>query len=408
MNRNESERIIPVVFAVNNGYVPYLYISISSLIKHVNKKRQYHIYVLHTGLESGHIERLEKLKTENVRIECENIENSIKELDIKESIHLTVETCFRLFIAELFPQYSKVIYIDSDTLLREDVAKLYDCKLEEKVVGAVHDVVCTYLKDYYEKHLGMEVEDGFNAGILIIDTYKFRKSGIKEQCIKWLVEDSKSCNRKYIYMDQDVLNKALLGKVCFLESVWNFQWQYLWRLDTVYPEYQKSYIGDSQTAKIIHYAGDKKPWQRPDLPKADLFWGIARESVYYEEILFINLKLKTCKPNIFENYLFPFSKIPQKSKIILYGAGNVGRTLYKQNKAIGYTNIVLWVDKNYRNLIDKPDAIFGIDELKNYPLIYDYVLIAIEDERICNQVKQVLMNYNIPENKIVWDKYSRD
>ena len=68
MNRNESERIIPVVFAVNNGYVPYLYISISSLIKHVNKKRQYHIYVLHTGLESGHIERLEKLKTENVRI----------------------------------------------------------------------------------------------------------------------------------------------------------------------------------------------------------------------------------------------------------------------------------------------------------------------------------------------------
>ena len=87
---------------------------------------------------------------------------------------------------------------------------------------------------------------------------------------------------------------------------------------------------------------------------------------------------------------------------------NFTKNVNVQNKAIGYTNIVLWVDKNYRNLIDKPDAIFGIDELKNYPLIYDYVLIAIEDERICNQVKQVLMNYNIPENKIVWDKYSRD
>ena len=277
-----------------------------------------------------------------------------------------------------------------------------------KTVGAVHDVVCTYLKEYYANHINMNVTDGFNAGILIIDTVKFRENNIKEKCMELLIEDSKKENRKYIYMDQDVLNRTLKGEVCFLDSIWNFQWQYLWRLDKVYPDYQEKYIKDSQKAKIIHYAGDKKPWQRPDLEKADLFWEMARKTIYYEEILFKNLKQKEEKINIFSKYLFPFFRIPQKSKVILYGAGRVGRTLYKQNKVINYSTIVLWVDRNYKNLTDKIDAVYGIDDLLSYPSLYDYILIAIKDERICDKVRQFLIENGIPKEKIVWDRYIRN
>lgn len=36
---------------------------------------------------------------------------------------------YRLFIPELFPQYDKAIYSDSDTIVVDDIAKLYNTEL---------------------------------------------------------------------------------------------------------------------------------------------------------------------------------------------------------------------------------------------------------------------------------------
>lgn len=406
MNRTDLNNIVPIVFAVNNGYAPYLYISIMSLITYANQSDNYRIYVLHTGLEKKNIERLESLGKANVHVECRNVEQWMQGIEIKSSVHLTVETCYRLLIPELFPQYIRMLYIDSDTLILSDVAELYRSELNEKTIGAVHDVVCTYLKDYYAQHIGMDVEDGFNAGILVIDIAKFRERQIKEKCMAWLIEDSKSSQRKYIYMDQDVLNLALRHEVCFLDSVWNFQWQYLWRLETIFPEYIDRYMSDSKNARIVHYAGDKKPWTRPDLEKADLFWLTARKSVFYEEILFQNFMAER-KSDLFKNHLFPFSEIERNSNIVLYGAGDVGRTLYEQNELIRYVNILLWVDRNPRDVDRKGVAIDSVQTLIDFPQVYDYILIAIDDSRICGQVKENLVKQGLQPSKIIWSKYRR-
>jgi len=406
MISNEFDNIIPVMFAVNNEYVSYLYIALMSLIEHTDLDTNYQIYVLHTGLKKRNIERLENLSKANVNVICQNIEKWMQGIEIKNSIHLTVETCYRLLIPELFPQYLRVLYIDSDTLIMADVAELYKSELNGKTVGAVHDVVCTYLKDYYEKRIDMDVENGFNAGILVIDTLKFREKKIKEKCIKWLEEDSKKSERKYTYMDQDVLNLALKDDVCFLKSAWNFQWQYLWRLDTIYPEYVEQYVLDSQSAKIIHYAGDKKPWMRPDLEKADLFWMIARKSIYYEEILFRNLKPER-KSDIFKDHIFPFSEVEKDSKIVLYGAGDVGRTLYEQNALTGYVSVLLWVDRKPGKVNMKGIQVYDVETLIKFPKVYDYVLIAIDDERICKEVKDSLVKQGLPSEKIKWCKYKK-
>ena len=406
MSKQKEDSIVPVVFAVNNGYAPYLYVSLMSLIEHTNPNENYQIYVLHTVLEKKHIERLEDLEKDNVHVECRNVEKSMRGIEIKGSVHLTVETCYRLLISELFPQYSRMLYIDSDTLVLSDVAELYHIDLNGKTIGAVHDVVCTYLEEYYAQHVGINVEEGFNAGILVIDTVKFRKGQIKEKCIGWLIEDSKNSERKYIYMDQDVLNLALRHEVCFLESVWNFQWQYLWRLETILPEYVENYISDSKKVRIIHYAGDKKPWARPDLEKADLFWMMARKSVYYEEMLFHNF-IAERKSNLFKSHIFPFSEIEKDSNIVLYGAGDVGKTLYEQNELIGYVNILLWIDRNPCEVNIEGAAIDDIQTLVQFPQIYDYILIAIEDSRISVQVKENLVTLGLPLKKIMWCKYKK-
>lgn len=396
---SEKNSTIPVVFATNNGYAPYLYVALSSMMRYVNKEKQYEVFILYTGLENRHIARLEGLERENVKIKCLNVKNQMAGIAIRGSVHLTVETCYRLFIADLFPQYSRVLYIDSDTLIQSDVADLYSCDLNGKTVGAVHDVVCSYLKNYYEEHINIKVEEGFNAGVIVIDTIRFREQKIKEQCIRWLEEDSQKEERRYVYMDQDVLNRALKDDVCFLDSAWNFQYMYLWRLDEVYPEYQASYMEDSRRAKIIHYSGEKKPWQHPDLEMADAFWEMARKTVYYEEILFHNIAPHK-QSNLFQNHIFPFEKMPKGSRIILYGAGDVGKTLYAQNEVTNYVKILLWVDKNPEKVSVEAGLVCGLEELLRFPQVYDSILIAIKDERICREVKENLVAQGISEDKI--------
>lgn len=140
-------------------------------------------------------------------------------INIKGSNYLTAETCYRLLLPELFPQYPRILYIDSDTLVLADPAELFESPLNGKIAGVMREAESKDLKEYY-RLLG--VEKAFNAGILLIDMALFREKKIGIQCLKLLVEDSKQPVRRLQYMDQDALNIVLRNQVCFLDSKWNF------------------------------------------------------------------------------------------------------------------------------------------------------------------------------------------
>jgi len=96
-------------------------------------------------------------------------------------------------------------------------------------------------------------------------------------------------------------------------------------------------------------------------------------------------------------HLFPFDKVPKNSRIVLYGAGNVGKQFYAQITETNFCKIVLWLDKNADViLVKKPEkiAVLNVDD-------YDIVVIAIENETVMLDVKALLMNYGVPENKIL-------
>lgn len=289
MNETYPGSIVPIVYASDDKYAPYMYISVKSLISHTNPDTYYQIYILYTDLSVKNREAMQRLSRKNVYITCIDLQQSWGNFKIKGSGHLSVATCYRLFIAELFKQYPKIVYIDSDTVVQDDIKKFYETSLEGKTIGAIHDVVCTFLVEHYRESIDMDVREGFNAGILLIDTKRFAEREIKEKCIKLLEEDSLRSRRKFFYMDQDVLNLTLQGDVLFIEESWNFQWQYLWRLYTIPERERQAYLKNAKDPRIIHYAGDKKPWEKPELEMADIFWKTARDTAYYEEILFANL-----------------------------------------------------------------------------------------------------------------------
>lgn len=99
------------------------------------------------------------------------------------------------------------------------------------------------------------------------------------------------------------------------------------------------------------------------------------------------------------DYLFPYNQIPRYAKIALYGAGRMGMAYARQIQDTKYCEISIWVD-NYLAVIPRMEyGVETIDALLRYP--YDYVLVAIINPRVAQEIKNNLISWGIPEEKII-------
>lgn len=84
-------------------------------------------------------------------------------------------------------------------------------------------------------------------------------------------------------------------------------------------------------------------------------------------------------------------------KIVLYGAGDVGRDYFRQIMNRKDLCMCAWVDKNYETIgfpIASPNTILGCQ--------YDVVLIALNDEKNVDRIKADLEKIGVNRNKIIW------
>lgn len=97
--------------------------------------------------------------------------------------------------------------------------------------------------------------------------------------------------------------------------------------------------------------------------------------------------------------MFPYPLVPRGSRIILYGAGNIGKDFYLQLHYSNYCNLVAWIDREFDTCeVLPPFAEF--DSINKFE--YDYVVIAIRDSETAEGVIKDLMEKGIPHDRIVW------
>lgn len=102
-----------------------------------------------------------------------------------------------------------------------------------------------------------------------------------------------------------------------------------------------------------------------------------------------------------QEIIFPFRNIKKDAKVILYGAGEVGCAYMEQNEQYHFCNIVMWVDKNYRQLCKQGKNISGVEAVAE--IDYDYIIIAVKMAELAKEVKGELLNMGVEEEKIVWN-----
>ena len=138
-------REIPIFFTIDDGYAPFLAVALNSAIKNSNPKRCYRAIVLYQSLNETNLKKLKSLERANFKIELAPMTANFEALDDRMSNRLrcdyfTLTIYFRLFIPAMFPQYDKGIYIDSDVVLTDDIAGLFDTDIGDNLIGACNDL----------------------------------------------------------------------------------------------------------------------------------------------------------------------------------------------------------------------------------------------------------------------------
>ena len=264
----QTKKTIPIFYASDEKYMPYLGVALASLKACKSRDYDYQIHVLYTGGLNGYSKKIKKMEEDNLFIDFVDVTTEtdrIRDCMICRDYY-TPAIYYRLLIPELFPQYEKALYMDCDTVALTDVAELYNVDIADNYIGAVADqavAAVPQFREYTKKALGIDAENYFNSGVIVMNLKKFREVKFYER----FGEVLRSYNFT-IAPDQDVLNLICKDKVHYYSAGWN----------------KMPIAGeDEEPPQLIHYNLTMKPWHYEVLYE-EYFWDFAAQTEFLEVI----------------------------------------------------------------------------------------------------------------------------
>ena len=266
-----DKKIVPIFYACDDAFVKFTIISIRSMLENASPDRFYRFHILITDVSERSRRVAKELERENAEIIFEDVTSYLTAIEKKLPLrdYYSKTTYYRLFIADMFPQYDKTIYIDSDTVVLGDISELYDTDLKDNYVGAVTERVMTNVDvygRYVEQVLGIDRYAYFNAGLLLLNCKQFRKNDLLKK-----FGDLLSVYNFVVTQDEDYLNLMCKDRVLHLDRKWNTE---------ILPQFEI----DPAKVAIFHYIMVSKPWHYPDCRFGEYFWKYAEKTEFYNEL----------------------------------------------------------------------------------------------------------------------------
>jgi lipopolysaccharide biosynthesis glycosyltransferase len=261
-----ASETIHIVFALDKNFIQHCGVVLTSIFEN-NKQDHFSVHIITNAEDSTHFRPLLKyIKNRNHTSSIHCLDSRLTE-SFKISHHVSQATYYRIFIADLIQDLSRVIYLDCDVIVEGQLRELWDVDLGTAIVGAAMDLTQNF----------------FNAGVMLMNLSRWRNEKITQQCIAWINAN----NESIVFWDQDALNAVLKKKFLVLHEKWNF-------MNT---QVNHSAI-DEQSIKIIHYYGSHKPWSYYcEHPLKDRYFRYLAVSPWknfkiYENTLLYKIKLR--------------------------------------------------------------------------------------------------------------------
>lgn len=294
-------------------------------------------------------------------------------------------------------------FVDGDDYVEPDFYEVLHRELEEKKVDFIQ---CSGIKE--------------GEGEYILPHY------IEERCIVSDRQEVINCLFRNYFRHEDYINV----------NVWNklFRGEFIKKCYKTVPDFQQ-YGEDTLCMcecllRCRSFSSMDKRLYHYRMREGSLSHGTALEMMEREYSLRILLKIKLLEYNRYSpvvemffdewfsnilhaywrtpsgerltRYRFPELEWLKGKRVVLYGAGMVGESYYRDLSLYSQIKIVGWADKR----ADKMDCdylqIIMPDEIKD--IDYDVLIIAVLYENVAKKIMQELALKGIEKEKIIWEK----
>ena len=242
---------IHIIANMNNKYIYPSLVSMNSVLKNSNKNRTTIVYHILCP-EDLRRKNLNKLKSflliypTNLEIIFYNMGNLFHRFKRKRF----TEVAFYRLLAPIFIPIDKIIYLDSDVLVFEDLEEMYQLPFNDNYVLGFLDPLSDGV-DY----LGIISEKYINSGVLLINLDLIRKTK-KYFDILYMVQ----YNKKLENNDQTIINYVFYPNIGLLplkygifnfESIFDIKYMFLKKIRTNLNE--SEFIEAFKYPAIMHY-----------------------------------------------------------------------------------------------------------------------------------------------------------
>lgn len=251
----EQHNEIHIALAFDENFIIPFYVLLTSIFKN-NKENNISFHVIATGVNEKEKNRVtEYVGSNNANIHFYDIHkfhqiDALNTSNLKSST-LTIAAYYRLFFPFLVSStVKKLLYIDVDTVVLNNLENLYFTDISPFPVGAVKDNTGGLANSplLLEK-IGVKINELFNSGVLLIDIEKWKQENIFETAMQFV-----SNNKEILkYHDQDALNYALKHNWFELSNLNNFSHS------AISIDHTKKEILKNNKIIILHYTASK-PW----------------------------------------------------------------------------------------------------------------------------------------------------
>lgn len=259
-----------LLFCVDENYTNKMLVTLYSLLENT-EERNIHLYVVSKEVLSNE---------DRIRKFCQDYEISFHPIRVGEifkdapvSKRYPSTIYYRLLAHYYLPKdLDKVLYLDADILVINDIKPLYDTDVTGYLYGASsHSVIFETMDDINRARVSSyENEEYYNSGVLVMNLENIRKEVKAEDIYRHIDECINPL--KLILPDQDILNTLYGHRVKSLPDV---IYNYDTRLNLVYyKEDPANWNPDwvMENTVVLHYCGKDKPWDTLGRGKYDYLY----------------------------------------------------------------------------------------------------------------------------------------
>lgn len=274
--QNERGRdAVPVVFALNDAYAPYLSAALESIKFNMDLNIVYKIYVLYPELEQKNLDALLSQEFDNFKILPVDMgREKLPEPYKIDGINRPAEY-YKLIVPDLFNEHERILYLDCDIILSCDIYQLYKDFSGGAAISAAPEFPLALPNGGKDRG-----QNRINAGVLLYNTKKFAAGNARKHLAAALAASSNNISAA------NALNSLPPSTFSILPPRWNMQWHvtaaqtYKYLEPPLFHEVAASFANPS----LVHFSSEKKPLNHDDGHFSALFWKYAKFSPFYKNM----------------------------------------------------------------------------------------------------------------------------